>query len=189
MAESAAAFSTQKPDSIESAIRSFGRWLEADGRSPKTVSAYSRDISRMRRAIVRTRPGITLDGVTAAMIDDMLTSPEVQLSATGGKRSRASLHRFKAAVRSFFAWAERNGIVRDNPAASLTMRRLPRTPPRFLTEAEKQHLLKELRSKSSVAATRDRVIIELFLGTGIRLRELVDLDMAVSYTHLTLPTN
>ena len=98
-------------------------------------------------------------------------------SAGGGVRSPASMHRFKAAVRSFFTWAERNEIVRENPAGSLTLRRLPRTPPKFLTEAEKRRLLKELRGRASSLAIRDRVIIEVFLGTGIRLQELVDLDI------------
>ena len=57
------------------------------------------------------------------------------------------------------------------------MRRVPRIPPSFLTEAEKQRLLKELRWRSSTMAIRDRVVIELFLGTSIRLQELVDLDI------------
>ena len=59
----------------------------------------------------------------------------------------------------------------------MPLRRLPRTPPKFLTEAEKRLLLKELRGRSSVPAGRDRVIIEMFLGTGIRLQELVNLDI------------
>jgi integrase/recombinase XerC len=166
-----------KADSIESAIRSFGCRLEAEGRSPKTVSAYLRDLSRMANALMTRHPGIKLNGVTSAVIDEMLTSAEVTTSARGGTRSRASMHRFRAAIRSFFAWAEQNGLVRMNPAASLTLHRLPRTPPRFLTDVEKRRLLKELRGRSSPVANRDRVIIELFLGTGIRLQELVDLDM------------
>jgi len=119
------------------------------------------------------------------MIDEALTSPEIMQSARGSARSRASMHRFKAAVRSFFSWAEQNRIIRENPAASLRLHRLPRSLPRFLTETEKRQLLKELRCRStaqdnesrSVAAARDRVVIELFLGTGIRLQELVNLDI------------
>ena len=166
-----------KADSIESAIRSFGCRLEAEGRSPKTVSAYLRDLSRMANVLMMRDPGIKLNGVTSAMIDTALTSPEVTESANGGTRARASMHRFRAAIRSFFAWAEQNRLVRMNPAASLTLHRLPRNPPRFLTEAEKRRLLKVLQDRSSAVATRDRIIIELFLGTGIRLQELVDLDM------------
>ena len=165
------------PDSFDRAIRSFGRRLEAEGRSPHTVSAYLRDLSCLARVFQRRYPGIGPDGVGSAMIDEVITSPEVRGSSRGGTKSRASMHRFKAAVRSFFAWAEQNGFVLENPAGSLKLHRLPRTSPRFLTEAEKRRLLKELRGRSSVLAGRDRIIIEVFLGTGIRLQELVDLDI------------
>lgn len=159
------------------ALEAFGRRLTAEGRSENTISAYLRDLSFLSDTLLRNHPGTAPDEVSSAMIDEALTSPLVAISAKGGVRSPASMHRFKAAVRSFFTWAEQNGIVRENPAGSLTLRRLPRTPPKFLTEAEKRRLLKELRGRASSLAVRDRVIIELFLGTGIRLQELVDLDI------------
>ena len=130
----------------------------------------------MANALELRHAGLAMDAVTSAMIDEALTSPEV-ITSTGSLRSRASMHRFRAAIRSFFSWAEQNGLVPENPAASLILHRLPRNPPRFLTETEKRRLLKELRSRSTVVAMRDRIIIELFLGTGIRLQELVDLDV------------
>jgi len=168
--------SSARPGFTE-ALEAFSRRLEAEGRSENTISAYLRDLSYLSEALLRRHPGIVPDEVTNAMVDEALTSPEVTTSAGGGVRSPASMHRFKAAVRSFFTWAEQNGIVRENPAGSLTLRRLPRTPPKFLTEAEKRRLLKELRGRASSLAIRDRVIIEVFLGTGIRLQELVDLDI------------
>jgi integrase/recombinase XerC len=158
-------------------LEAFSRRLAAEGRSENTISAYLRDLSYLSEALLRRHPGIVPDEVTNAMVDEALTSPLVAISARGGVRSPASMHRFKAAVRSFFTWAERNGIVRENPAGSLTLRRLPRTPPKFLAEAEKRRLFKELRGRASSLAIRDRVIIEVFLGTGIRLQELVDLDI------------
>lgn len=162
---------------FEDALEAFGRRLAAEGRSPNTVSAYLRDLSILSKSLLRSHPDIDPGKVTRAMIDEALTAPQVATSARGGVRSPASMHRFKAAVRSFFAWAEQSGIVRENPVAALPLRRLPRTPPKFLTESEKRRLLKELRSRSDLAARRDRIIIELFLGTGIRLQELVGLDI------------
>lgn len=49
----------------------------------------------------------------------------------GGCRAEArpaSPHRFKVAIRSFFAWAGETGLISENPAGSVTLRRLPRTP-------------------------------------------------------------
>lgn len=165
------------PEPIERAVQAFGRRLEAKGRSPNTVSAYLRDLRMLAGLLTSRRPGLTLDRVTPAMIDEVLTDSDVTGTPDGTQRSAASLHRFKAAVRSFFAWAEETGLVPENPARSVTLRRLPRTPPVFLTEAEKRRLLKELRDRSSAVSRRDRVIVEVFLGTGIRLQELVTLDI------------
>ena len=165
------------PEPLERAVRAFGRRLVAEGCSPNTVSAYLRDLRTLAGVLAARRPGLTLERVTSTMLDEALTDPAVTTTPDGTQRSAASLHRFKAAVRSFFAWAEETGLVAENPARSVTLRRLPRTPPVFLTEAEKRRLLKELRDRSSAVARRDRVIVELFLGTGIRLQELVSLDV------------
>jgi len=165
------------PDLVEEAIQTFGRRLEAHGRSPNTVSAYLQDLRTLAKVLTSICPDLSMDQVTPGILDKVLTDPTVTETAGGAPRSAASRHRFKAAVRSFFAWAEETGLVPENPARSVTMRRLPRTLPVFLTEAEKRRLLKELRGRSSILARRDRVIVELFLGTGIRLQELVSLDI------------
>ena len=166
-----------EPAPFEQAVEAFGRRLAAEGCSPSTISAYLRDLRRLSAVLSEHHPGLAPGHVTSALLDEALTSPAVVISATGTARAPASLHRFKAAVRSFFAWAEETGQVTENPARLVTLRRLPPTTPSFLTEAEKRRLLKELRGRSSKLARRDRLIIELFLGTGIRLRELVNLDV------------
>ena len=162
---------------FEQEVEAFGRRLAADGRSPNTISAYLRDLKCFAGVLSARNPGVTISQVTSGMLDEALTAPAVLRTVSDTPRSPASLHRFKAAVRSFFAWAKETELVLENPARSITMRRLPRTLPVFLTEVEKRRLLKELRGRSSTLARRDRVVIELFLGTGIRLQELVDLDI------------
>jgi len=158
-------------------VEAFGRRLAADGRSPNTISAYLRDLKCFAGVLSSRNPGVTISQVTPGILDEALTAPAVLRTVSDTPRSPASLHRFKAAVRSFFSWLEETGQASENPARSVTLRRIPRTPPSFLTEAEKRRLLKELRGRSSTLAIRDRVVIELFLGTGIRLQELVDLDI------------
>lgn len=159
------------------AISRFCCRLNAEGRSPHTVGAYRRDLLCLAGALEKRHPEIAPGKVTAPMLDRALTSRQVTESATGGRRSVASMHRFRAAVRAFFNWAEQSGIIAANPAATLTLHRLPRKLPQYLSEAEKRKLLKALRSGSSTEASRDRAIFELFLGTGIRLQELVSLDV------------
>ena len=166
-----------RPEPFEQEVEAFGRRLAADGRSPNTISAYLRDLKCFAGVLSARNPGVTISQVTSGMLDEALTAPAVLRTVSDTPRSPASLHRFKAAVRSFFSWLEETGQASENPARSVTLRRVPRTPPSFLTEAEKRRLLKEIRGRSSTLAIRDRVVIELFLGTGIRLQELVDLDI------------
>jgi len=166
-----------RPEPFEQEVEAFGRRLAANGRSPNTISAYLRDLKCFAGVLSARNPGVTISQVTSGMLDEALTAPAVLRTVSDTPRSPASLHRFKAAVRSFFSWLEETGQASVNPARSVTLRRIPRTPPSFLIEAEKRRLLKELRGRSSTLAIRDRVVIELFLGTGIRLQELVDLDI------------
>ncbi len=166
-----------RPEPFEQAVEAFGRRLAADGRSPNTISAYLRDLKCFAGVLSARHPGVTTSQATPSMLDEALTAPAVLRTVSDTPRSPASLHRFKSAGRSVCTWIEETVQASENPARSVTLRRVPRTPPSFLTEAEKRRLLKELRGRSSTMAIRDRVVIELFLGTGIRLQELVDLDI------------
>lgn len=158
---------------LEQAIDSFAVRLRAQGRSEHTISAYTRDL----RCFVRTLPAGCVAAVTAAMIDTTLTGPAVAISENDTPKSAATMHRLKAVIRSFFAWAAESGLIDSSPAKAVTTKRLSRTPPEFLTEAEKRRLLNELHDRANPLARRDRVIFELFLGTGIRIAELVNLDV------------
>lgn len=163
----------QPTNDLEHAIDSFAVRLRAKGSSELTVSAYLRDL----RCFARALPDTGIRDITPAMIDAALTDTSVTCSEDGSQKSTATMHRLKAVVRSFFSWCEEDGLTGSNPARSVKMKRLCRTPPQFLTEAEKRRLLKELHDRTNPLARRDRVIIELFLGTGIRIAELVNLDI------------
>ena len=162
----------QPTDDLERTIYDFVVRLRAQGRSEHTISAYLRDL----RCFARALPSDGMRSITPGMIDAALTDPLVAHSEDSAPKSPATMHRLKAVVRSFFAWTAESGLTETNPAKAVTTKRLARTPPEFLTESEKRRLLKELHDRANPIARRDRVIFELFLGTGIRLAELVNLD-------------
>ena len=162
--------------SITSALEAFCACLSVEDRSPGTIAAYRRDLALVARVAEREAPGLSCRQVTSQLLERMFASPEI-VTIAGGLRSPASLHRMKAAVRAFFAWTSREGITADNPARTIRLHRLKRKPPRFLTSAEKRRLLKALKGHASLAALRDRVMIEVLLGTGIRLGELAALEI------------
>ena len=161
---------------LTGATEAFCARLSAEGRSPATIAAYRRDLALVARVAGELAPGIVCREVTVGLLDEVFSAGAVTESERG-PRSAASLHRMKAAVRAFFAWASEAGVVDDNPARSIRMHRLPRKLPVFLTTAEKKRLLKELKGRTDFSALRDRAMIEVMLGTGIRLGELAALDM------------
>ena len=161
---------------LTGATEAFCARLSAEGRSPATIAAYRRDLALVARVAGELAPGIVCRAVTAGLLDKVFSAGPVTESERG-PRSAASLHRMKAAVRAFFAWAAETGVVGDNPARSIRMHRLPRKLPVFLTTAEKKRLLKELKGRTDFSTLRDRAMIEVLLGTGIRLGELTALDM------------
>jgi len=161
---------------LTGATEAFCARLSAEGRSPATIAAYRRDLALVARVAGELAPGIVCRTVTAGLLDQVFSAGAVTESERG-PRSAASLHRMKAAVRAFFAWASEAGVVDDNPARSIRMHRLPRKLPVFLTTAEKKRLLKELKGRTDFSALRDRAMIEVLLGTGIRLGELTALDL------------
>lgn len=154
-------------------IPDFEVRLRAQCRSEHTISAYLRDLRTFARALDNPY----LAAITPAMVDVALTNPLVAEISDGRPKSGATMHRMKAVVKAFFSWATDTGFCESNPARSITMKRLSRTPPKYLTETEKKRLLKELRDRTNPLARRDQVIFELFLATGIRLSELANLDV------------
>ena len=162
--------------SLFEAIEAFCARLTAESRSPGTIAAYRRDLTMVAHVAETWASGIGCRDVSPRLLDQVLASENVMFIERG-PRSAASLHRMKAAVRSFFAWAMETGIINDNPARSIRMHRLPRNPPRFLTASEKKRLIKELKGQIGFTDLRDRVMIEVFLGTGIRLGELAALEL------------
>lgn len=163
----------QSRNNIDQAISDFETRLRAQDRSELTISAYMRDL----RCFAQALPDVDIADITPGMIDAAFTDPIVTNSDNGKAKSTLTMYRLKAAVRSFFTWAAETGLTDANPTKSITSKRPSRKPPAFLTESEKRRLLKELHDRSNPLARRDRVIFELFLGTGIRIAELVNLNI------------
>jgi integrase/recombinase XerD len=138
--------------------------LLATRRAPKTVEAYRRDLSAL---------GAWLDGPVAQVTTEQLEQYLAELRAAG--RSPATIGRRVAAIRSFFRHQTLLGLCTDNPAAELELPRRRRTLPRTLSPAEAERLV-EAASGTSPRALRDRALVELLYGAGLRVSEAVGLE-------------
>jgi integrase/recombinase XerD len=138
--------------------------LLATRRAPKTVEAYRRDLAALTA---------WLDGPVAQVTTEQLEQYLAELRAAG--LSPATIGRRVAAIRSFFRHQGLLGARTDNPAAELELPRRRRTLPRTLSPAEAERLV-EAASGTSPRALRDRALVELLYGAGLRVSEAVGLD-------------
>ena len=91
--------------------------------------------------------------------------------------SKASVARALAAIRSWFKWLARRGLVEQSPAALVATPKLPKHLPRVPTIEEMNRVVEQADDEAAAWPERDRVIFELLYGCGIRNAELVGIDL------------
>jgi integrase/recombinase XerD len=164
------------PTTIVAQVQRFLDHLTVErGLAANTVAAYRRDLERYG-AFLRGR-GIE----DAARADhDLVAAFVAERSASTREDGRpyrtASLVRLLSAVRSFHRFLLREGDAADDPTVGVVRPRLPRTLPRPLPREEVERLLTSPQ-EGTVAGIRDRAILELLYGAGMRVSELVGLDV------------
>ncbi len=137
-----------------------------EGASPLTVSAYRRDLRRLAAFLAARRR--TLETARPADLGAHLGA----LHARGlGPRTLA---RQIAAIRGLYRFARASGRIAEDPTALLESPRPPRRLPRALSRADAQALV-EAASGDAPRALRDRAILELLYGSGLRASEIVGL--------------
>jgi integrase/recombinase XerD len=167
---------SEVPEPLAGQIRRFLDFLSVErGLARNTLEAYRRDLARYAAHL-------GLDGVRDAT---KANEAEVAgfvgaLSGTEyapGKRYRASsVARALAAVRTFHLFLLREGEARANPAERVARPKVPRNLPRPLTVAEVEAIL-AVATKTDPGGLRDRAILETLYGAGIRISELVGMDV------------
>lgn len=118
-----------------------------------------------------------LRAVTEEHVFSFAASLKAATSKYGGLLAPASQAAMLSAVRRFFSCLEKRGRLLVNPARGLLVRAVRRLPPTLLTEAEAQRLMTTPLA-STLLGRRDRAILELLYGTGIRLGECARLTTA-----------
>jgi integrase/recombinase XerD len=144
-------------------------WLGAErGRAPATLSAYRRDVTGWCRWLAAR--GQTLQGATPELIETWVGEQR----ASG--KAASSVSRGLVAVRSLHRFLVEEAGATSDPAAAVAPPRVPRGLPKALSEAEVTSLLDAVVGHDPVAR-RDRAILEVLYGTGMRISELVGLSL------------
>ena len=159
-----------------SQIDRFLDYLAAErGLSPNTLAAYRRDLARYRRFL--SDRGI--DDAADAAEEDVAAFVAHLSSSThdDGKPYRtSSVARALAAVRSLYRFLAEEGDAPADPTAGVVRPRVPRTLPHPLSVDEVGRIL-DSPSGGTAPALRDAAILETLYGAGLRVSELVGLDV------------
>ena len=132
--------------------------------APRTVEAYRRDLADLSAWLGRSPADASQDELAAYV---------ASLRAAG--RAATTIARRIAAVRSFYRHQTLIGARGDNPAAELELPRRRRTLPRTLSPGEVERLI-DAATGTGARAMRDRALVELLYGAGLRVSEAVGLD-------------
>ena len=160
---------------LRRAIADFADHLKYNrNASDHTVRAYESDLEQFVTAVAaagkRPRPSLT----AADFSPDNVRLYLGVLFQQGV--SRASAARKLAAIRTFARWLRREGIIEQDPSALAASPKREQTIPAHLSIDEMNRLL-EMPDRATPLGRRDQAILELFYASGLRLSELVGLDL------------
>ncbi|AHE97007.1 tyrosine recombinase XerC [Thioalkalivibrio paradoxus] len=134
------------------------------GLSEHTLSAYARDLGRLRRLVA---------GAWKELQPADLRRAAAALARDG--QNPRTIQRFLSAARSFGRWAVRAGWMDHNPAAAIRGPRRGRPLPRVLDVDQAEQAMRP--QGEDALELRDRAMLELFYSSGLRLSELTGLDL------------
>jgi len=156
---------------MKSDIDAFLQYLTHDkGYSRNTVAAYRNDLSQMA-AFITTEQA---KGIIKSH-DELLKSYLLKLREK--RYSMATTARKVASAKSFFKYMVDTGRMKENPTQNLPSPQVSRHALNFLSSSEYQKLLAEAKKLSTPEAKRDAVMLELLYATGLRISELVALNV------------
>jgi len=162
---------------MDELIDRYVRYLQYErNASPHTIRNYRSDLLQFRDYLTRERPDKPVDvgRVDAVRIRGFLGYLFAQ------EEKKTSIARKLAAVRAFFKFLQREGVIKESPAALVSTPKLERHLPRIMTEEEMNTFLDRVVEAAKLGdplIQRDDAVLELLYASGLRVSELVGLDL------------
>ncbi|NIM19783.1 MAG: tyrosine-type recombinase/integrase [Candidatus Latescibacteria bacterium] len=155
---------------FDNAVDRYREHLIAEkGLSPRTVSAYLTDIHQFS-VFLRERSVHRLESVS---LHDIRAFLRGEIKRGLGSRS---MMRKTSALKSFFGFLTAIGALAVNPTAYLSQQRVRRKIPSRVSESHIREMM-ALPDRSTVQGSRDRAVLEFLYGTGVRLSEMIALNV------------
>jgi len=167
-----AAASAAVISSIEDLVEAYLRVLANErGASAHTLRAYQRELHGFTAWLAKHNPGLSIASIEHTHIRAYLGS----LYEHG--LSKASAARALAAIRSWFRWLAHNRHIEQNAASLVSTPRLPRHLPRVPSIEQLNRVVDSVRDDAASWPARDKAILEMLYGCGVRNAELVGLNL------------
>ncbi|MBF0265616.1 MAG: site-specific tyrosine recombinase XerD [Gammaproteobacteria bacterium] len=146
-------------------------WLE-DGLSQQTLAAYRRDLQGLSQwlIIIKKKYDLALNQIEQDILYEYM-SHRVQT----GVKTR-SIVRWLSTIRRFFRWLLREKMILSDPSALLESPKIGFALPQSMTEKDVEDLLNAPETNNLIGY-RDRTMLELLYATGLRVSELVGMDL------------
>jgi integrase/recombinase XerC len=161
------AASKEAKTTVGKAVNDFIRHLRERNASPHTIKAYTRDLS-LFAAYAGSRGWKQIDHIAVRAFLSQLYEQGL---------SKTSVARALAAVRSLYRWLAREGVVEQNPAKLVATPKLPKKLPRVPTIEEMNSVIDGEMPEVAAFPERDRLMLELLYGCGIRNSELTGINL------------
>ena len=151
-------------------IADYRTWLQEEKHaSDNTLSSYLRDINQFKTWLL----GAGSPDLRRVKKD---TINEYMLYLSGAGKSPATITRCTALLKSFYAYMLGRGAVKTNPAKNIAALKVERKCPEILTSKEVELFLEQPKCVDE-KGYRDHAMLELLYATGIRVSELIGLDV------------
>lgn len=159
---------------LEEALHGFTRHLTLErARSQHTVRAYRADVTSLL-AFASTRGCDAPADIDLALLRSWLGEQHQ------AGHARSTMARRAASVRAFTSWCQARGLIADDPGRRLKSPQVPHRLPTVLAVDEAAQVMDVAEQQAldgDAVAVRDRAILEVLYGTGIRVSELCSLDL------------
>lgn len=150
-------------------LSGYERFLTEEKKaSPNTLSSYLRDVRQYLDWL--GEKGISPTQAVHADVEAYTRS----MTARG--KSAATVTRSQASLKSFYSWMMEIGQISENPARGLSQTKVERKLPHILTSREVEFFL-EQPDPTDAKGCRDKAMLELLYATGIRVSELIGLNL------------
>jgi len=158
-------------------VESFLKYIQFEKRySPKTVQSYQTDLNQFQKYLQTEFSGTSAQDANYGLVRSWI------VSLVESKLDTLTINRKIACLRSYYKFLMRQEMITKDPMVKIKILKTKKKLPHFVNEQDTVKLLDNVLFSEDYEGCRDRLIFELFYGTGMRLNELITLKE--SYVNL-----